>query len=269
MMDKLVKTVKYNGNMAHLYNDDCLKVMDYLISKNIKVDAIITDPPYGATACKWDSAIVLEKMWKQLKLLRKDNTPIILFGSEPFSSYLRISNIKEYKYDWVYVKSQATNFLNAKKQPLRNNENILVFYNKQCKYNPQMKKGKPYICKSGKQSESVSSDKNITKGGYVTINNGERYPLSVMDCYNSETGLHPTQKPVALMEYLIRTYTNEGDTVLDFTMGSGTVGVACIKTNRNFIGIEFNPEKDKEGNLVEPAKYFNIAVDRIIKESEK
>lgn len=234
-----------------LFNGDCLEIMDKLIADGVKVDAVITDPPYGTTACKWDNIIPFDKMWDKLKKLCKENTPIVLFGTEPFSSQLRVSNLKMYKYDWIYIKSQATNFLNAKKQPLRNNENISVFYNKQCTYNPKMKQGKPYICKQGKSSDSVSADVNITNGGYITINNGERYPVSVMDCYNVENGLHPTQKPVALMEYLIKTYTNQGDTVLDFCMGSGTTGVACKNLNRNFIGIEL----DK--------KYFDIAEKRI------
>lgn len=138
-----------------------------------------------------------------------------------------------------------------KKQPLRNHEIISVFYKKQCTYNPQMTKGKPYQCKSGKSSNSISGDENITNGGHLTINNGRRYPLTVLNKQNAETGLHPTQKPVALLEYLIKTYTNEGETVLDFTMGSGTTGVACKNLNRKFIGIE------KE------EKYFEIAEKRI------
>ena len=239
--------------MLDLYKGDCLEVMDKLIADGVKVDAIITDPPYGTTACKWDSVIPFDEMWLRLKELIKPNSAIVLFGSEPFSSALRMSNIKNYKYDWVYTKSQAQNFLNAKKQPLRNNECISVFYKKQCTYNPQKTKGKPYICKQGKSSESVSADKNITSGGHITLNKGDRYPLSVMNKFNSETGLHPTQKPVALIEYLIKTYTNEGELVLDFTMGSGTTGVACKNLNRHFIGIELDE------------KYFKIAEERINK----
>jgi site-specific DNA-methyltransferase (adenine-specific) len=225
--------------------------MDKLIEQGVKVDAIITDPPYGTTACKWDSVIPFDEMWKRLKLIRKDSSAIVLFGGEPFSSALRISNIKEFKYDWVYRKSQATNFLNSKKQPLRNHEIISVFYKKQCTYNPQMTKGLPYTLTSGKQSKSISNDENITNGGYTTINNGERYPLSITKKYNSQTGLHPTQKPIDLLEYLIRTYTNEGDLVLDFTMGSGSTGIACKNLNRNFIGIELDEN------------YFNITKNRL------
>ena len=164
---------------------------------------------------------------------------------------MRISNIKKYKYDWVYVKSQAQNFLNAKKQPLRNNECISVFYGKQCTYNPQKTKGAPYSCRQGKSSKSISNDENITSGGYITTNNGYRYPLSTMDVINAERGFHSTQKPVPLMEYLIKTYTNKNDTVLDFTMGSGTTMIACQNTNRDGIGIELD------------RKYFEIAKQRI------
>ena len=237
--------------MIDLYKGDCLEVMDRLIADGVKVDAIITDPPYGTTACKWDSVIPFPEMWERLNKLIKPNGAIVLFGSEPFSSALRMSNIKNYKYDWVYVKSQAQNFLNAKKQPLRNNECISVFYKKQCIYNPQKTEGKAYTAKDGKKSESISADKNVTNGGFITVNNGDRYPLSVMNKHSQENGLHPTQKPVALMEYLIKTYTNEGETVLDFTMGSGSTGVAAKNTNRKFIGIELDE------------KYFNIAKERI------
>lgn len=224
--------------MIKMYHGDCLKVMKDIPDKSI--DMILCDLPYGTTACKWDTIIPFEPLWKQYNRVIKDNGAIVLFGTEPFSSKLRMSNLKMYKYDWIYVKSQAQNFLNAKKQPLRNYEIISIFYKKQCTYNPQMSIGKPYKCKSGKSSNSISGDKNITNGGHLTVNNGERYPLSVMNKINVETGLHPTQKPVALLEYLIKTYTNEGETVLDNCMGSGSTGVACKNTNRNFIGIELD-----------------------------
>lgn len=232
----------------NLINGDCIKEMAHI--PDASVDAIITDPPYGTTQCKWDSVLPFESMWKELKRIIKPNGAIVLFGSEPFSSALRMSNIKQYKYDWIYVKSMVQNFLNVKKQPLRNNECISVFYKKQCVYNPQMRAGDPYITCRGKSGNSISSDKNITNGGHITITNGLRYPLSVMAKVKPDTGLHPTQKPVELIEYLIKTYTNEGETVLDFAMGSGTTGVACKNLNREFIGIEL----DKE--------YFNIAKNR-------
>ena len=236
-----------------LYNGDCLEVMDQLIKDGIKVDAIITDPPYGTTACKWDSVIPLDKMWERLKLLRKDNTPIVLFGSEPFSSYLRMSNIKEYRYDWVWNKKTHSNPLLSNKQPLRVYELISVFYKKFGLYNPQKKDGIPYKKDYGYEKHGTDSF-----GGAILVDknniSGKRYPINIIDIpqpKNNRKYNHPTQKPVALMEYLIKTYTNEGDTVLDFTMGSGTTGVACKHLNRNFIGIELDE------------KYYNIALERI------
>ena len=235
--------------MIELIQGDCLREMQNIPDNSI--DCIITDPPYGTTACKWDSVIDFELMWEQLNRIIKPNGAIVLFGTEPFSSKLRLSNLRMYKYDWVYVKSQAQNFLNAKKQPLRNNECISLFYKKQPTYNPQMRTGRPYTARQGKSSNSISADENVLNGGYITVNDGSRYPLSVLEKVSQENGLHPTQKPVALLEYLIKTYTNEGETVLDFTMGSGSTGVACVNTNRNFIGIELDE------------KYFEIAKKRI------
>ena len=221
-----------------IYNEDCLEGMKRIPDGS--VDMILCDLPYGTTACKWDNIIPFEPLWEQYNRIIKDNGAIVLFGNEPFSSKLRMSNLKNYKYDWIYVKSQAQNFLNAKKQPLRNNETISVFYKKQCTYNPQMRKGKPYKCTKGKSSKSISNDENITNGGHLTQNYGTRYPLSVMNKFNIETGLHPTQKPVALLEYLVKTYTNENETVLDNCMGSGTTAIACINTNRKYIGFELD-----------------------------
>ena len=202
----------------------------------------------GTTACKWDTVIPFDAMWERLNQLIKPNGAIVLFGSEPFSSALRMSNIKDYKYDWVWKKPRGTGHLNAKRQPLRDVENISVFYKKQCDYYPQFSKGAPYNAKSG-ASQFEGYGKDNREGN---DNSGFRYPKQVLEFGVVERGtVHPTQKPVALIEYLIRTYTNEGETVLDFTMGSGTTGVACINTNRNFIGIELDTE------------YFNIAKDRI------
>ena len=242
-------------NNIELYNGDCLEVMDNLISKGVKVDAIITDIPYGTIRCKWDVIIPFEEMWKRLKLIRKPTTPIVLFGAEPFSSSLRLSNIKEYKYDWKWEKTQATGFFNAKKQPMRCIEDICVFYQKQCLYNPQKTEGHKPVNSYTKYLDTVNKTevygkctKELSGGG-----NTDRFPRQLLTfssdkqtCY-----LHPTQKPLALMEYLVKTYTNEDDTVLDFTMGSGTTGVACKNTNRNFIGIELDN------------KYFEIAKERI------
>jgi site-specific DNA-methyltransferase (adenine-specific) len=236
-----------------LYHGDCLKVMDELIEKGIKVDMILCDPPYGSTRCKWDTIIPLDEMWERINKLIKLTGAILIFGSEPFSSTLRCSNIKNYKYDWIWIKEQGTNQLNAKKQPLRNTELISVFYKKQCIYHPQMTKGTPYsITRSPKSKHSEIYNEQVDS--FTTINNGERYPLTTI-YFNREIQsnkrFHPTQKPVDLLEYLIRTYTNENELVLDFTMGSGSTGVACMNVNRRFIGIELEE------------KYFDISINRI------
>ena len=222
--------------MIQLYNGDCLEVMDKLIADGVKVDAIITDPPYGTTACKWDTVIPFTDMWERLNKLIKPNGAIVLFGSEPFSSALRMSNIKNYKYDWIWVKENWTWFLNAKKQPLKNNETVSIFYKEQCTYNPQMRTGyKPYKCKSWRQTENYGDQVQV-----VTESNGERYPLNTIEFPRDKDKQHPTQKPVALMEYLIKTYTNENELVLDNTCGVGTSCLAAKNTNRNFIGMELD-----------------------------
>ena len=232
-----------------LFNDDCLKVLPTIPDKSI--DLILTDPPYGTTQCKWDSIIPFELMWNQLKRVVKDNGCIALFGSEPFSSYLRTSNIDNFKYDWVWQKSKSTNYLNSKKQPLRNNEIISIFYKKQCSYFPQMEKGEPYDKGCALRNTDVY---NKQKATLVKNVDGLRFPKNIIYFKTAESEskiVHPTQKPVALLEYLIKTYTNENDTVLDFTMGSGSTGVAAKNLNREFIGIEL----DKT--------YFDIAKNRI------
>lgn len=241
-----------------LYNGDCLEVMDRLIQDGIKVDAIITDPPYGTTACKWDSVIPFDEMWSSLKKLSNDSTPIVLFGAEPFSSGLRMSNIKYYKYDWIIEKTAATGHLNAKKMPMRASELVSVFYKKQCVYNPQKTFGHQRKISTAIHKANCVKTDNYGEHGLTTYDSTERYPRSILRFKwdKQKSALHPTQKPVALMEYLIKTYTNEGDTVLDFTMGSGTTGVACMKTNRKFIGIELDEE------------YFKIAEARINREEE-
>ena len=256
---------------TQLYWGDCLKIMDGLIADGVKVDAIITDPPYGTTACKWDDVIPFDEMWKRLNVLVKDNGAIVLFGSEPFSSALRMSNIDMYRYDWIWNKKRGTDFQLANKKPLKCHENISVFYKKLPLYNPQKTFGKPYKIKAGirKKSTSILSERilnddekkdflNIKNKTNIpgairseTINTGDRYPLTIIDIPKENKGYHPTQKPLALMEYLVKTYTNEGDTVLDFTMGSGTTGVACKNLNRNFIGIELD------------LNYYMIAQERI------
>jgi site-specific DNA-methyltransferase (adenine-specific) len=252
-----VEHLVLSKNMIQLHKGDCLEVMQGIETGSI--DAIITDPPYGTTACKWDSVISFKPMWEQLHRIIKPNGAIVLFGSEPFSSALRMSNIKNYKYDWVWQKPNGTNFLNYKYQPAKVLESISVFgfmatsYSKigNMKYYPQMVKGEPYTCKQGRTGESHGRDKNTKQRRDIkTVSNGMRYPINVLK-FNQQKGLHPTQKPVALMEYLIKTYTNEGEVVLDFTMGSGSTGVACVNTKRSFIGIE------------QDDKYFAIAQDRI------
>ena len=212
------------------------------------VDAIITDPPYGTTACKWDSVIDFDLMWEQLNRIIKPNGAIVLFGSEPFSSALRMSNIKNYKYDWKWDKKQGGNILNAKRQPLKTYEDIMVFNNH--KYYPiKETRGKPRK-KGGLTKQPEHTGK--VDINYSTVNN-EYYPRAIIEISNANKKgkLHPTQKPVALLEYLIKTYTQEGETVLDFCIGSGSTGVAAKNLNRKFIGIE----KDE--------KYFEIAKKRI------
>ena len=226
--------------MIELYNGDCLEVMDKLIEQGVVVDSIICDPPYGTTACKWDSVIPFDEMWLRLNKLIKHNGAIVLFGSEPFSSHLRMSNIKHYKYDWVWNKKLAGNGILAKIQPLKIHELVSVFSSGgKSIYIPQKIKG--WLRKKMTNNPKVS-EINGGRGFATETFNDEYYPQSIYECSiaNRTTRFHPTQKPVALMEYLIKTYTNENETVLDFTMGSGSTGVACVQTNRNFIGIELD-----------------------------
>ena len=238
---------------------DCLQVMKDIPDKSI--DAIITDPPYGTTACKWDSVIPFEPMWKQLNRIIKPNGAIVLFGNEPFSSALRMSNIKNYKYDWIWEKERPTNFQCLKKQVGKVHEIISVFYDKQCKYYPIMSeswlsKKRPNV---SHKKYNVGKELNVLKHtnmkaiNSIKFNGKVIYPRSVIKINRNHKnlGLHPTQKPVSLIEYLIRTYTLENETVLDFTIGSGTTAIACINTGRNFIGIE----KDLQ--------YYDIANKRI------
>ena len=236
--------------MIKLYKGDCLEIMDKLIAKGVKVDAIICDLPYGTTACKWDSIIDLDLLWEQYKRIIKDNGAIVLTASQPFTTKLISSNYEMFRYEWIWEKTLFSNFALVKKQPAKLHENILVFYKKQPIYNPQMQEGKPYTDKPRKRTMGVIN--NAIGMKKAIENKGERYPSSVQKFSNGNNGTqHPTQKPISLMEYIVKTYTNEGDIVLDNTMGSGTTGVACVNTNRNFIGIE----KDE--------KYFKIAKNRI------
>lgn len=243
-----------------LINGDCIKEMQKLIDKDIKVDLILTDLPYGTTSCKWDNIIPFEPMWDCIDKLSKEKTPTVLFGQEPFSSHLRLSNLKNYRYDWYWNKTRPTGHLNAKKQPMRKIEEIMVFYKKQCPYYPQgliageFNNNRPAKSRKKKGKHVYGEEKPIKLSKYTN------YPNNVLEYSNSNNKtIHPTQKPVEMLEYLIRTYTNEGDTVLDFTMGSGSTGVACLQTNRNFIGIELD------------AEYYEMAKQRIkdVNEQEK
>lgn len=226
-----------------LYHGDCLEVMADIPDGS--VDMVLCDLPYGTTACKWDSVIPFEPLWEQYRRIVKKNAAIVLTASQPFTMALIASNLKEFRYTWVLEKEQGVNFLLAKKQPMKVHEDACVFYRMQPVYNPQMTAGKPYTSGKGDSGEVTGS---VTK--IQTQNDGTRYPRSIQ-AVKRETGLHPTQKPVALMEYLILTYTNTGDVVLDNCMGSGTTGVACVRTGRDFIGIE------------QDADYFEIAKKRI------
>lgn len=250
--------------MIKLIHGDCLEKMAEI--EDGSVDMVLTDPPYGTTACKWDSIIPLEPMWEQLGRITKDNGAICLFGSEPFSSALRTSNIKMFKYDWIWHKNRGSGFVTAKKMPMKYHEIISVFYKKQVTYNPIFEEYSDTTKKrfsknprlnndvARKEKKRNSLNKIVPTETSYNLKRG-KYPSSVqfekiVHTANSNR-LHPTQKPVALMEYLIKTYTNEGETVLDFTMGSGTTGVACKNLGRSFIGIE----KD--------AEYYQLASDRI------
>lgn len=224
---------------------------------NKSIDCIIADLPYGTTSCKWDVVIPFEPLWKQYNRIIKDDGAIVLFGNEPFSSYLRLSNIKGFKYDLVWKKSKSGSAFTAKYRPVNKHEMISVFSKngKKIKYNPQMVEGTPY-----KRTHKVSEvDINNHKIGFnrkevVSINEGFRHPITILDFpqqWRRQDQLHPTQKPVELLEWLVKTYSNENDWVLDNTMGSGTTGVACMNLNRNFIGIE----KEEQ--------YFEIAKKRI------
>ena len=242
-----------------LINGDCLIEMQKL--ENQSVDLILTDLPYGTTACKWDNIIPYEPMWKELKRIRKEKTPIALFGNEPFSSHLRISNINEYKYDWKYKKLIASNFASAKYQPMKHIEDVMIFGKGVLNYYPI----KQERAESGKSRIEAGYKYNSKKGGDF-IGNIDRtvtdqdydknlkFPEDIQTFNNrakGDRGYHPTQKPIKLLEYLIKTYTKENETVLDFTMGSGSTGVACKNTNRDFVGIELEKE------------YFDIAKERI------
>jgi len=250
----------YETKLGKLYHGDCLEIMPQLGP----VDLVLTDPPYGIIACKWDSVIPFKPMWKQIKHIIKPNGATVLCGYEPFSSVLRISNIEDYKYDWIWEKNIPTGVMLAKRQPMRKHELISVFYKKQCCYNRQMiKRTNREFKKSYRKNDSI---KGISEH-YVSMKTRQsierqwyKPPVTILrfDSDKKRNGKgHPTQKPVALMEYLIKTYTNEDETVLDFAIGSGTTAVACERLNRRWIGIEIEE------------KYCEIAAKRIEQETKQ
>lgn len=230
-----------------LWHGDCLTLMKDIDTNS--VDMLLVDLPYGTTQCKWDSIISLKDLWIEYNRIIKDNGAMLFHCAQPFTSNLIMSNVKNFKYEWVWEKSKASNYLNAKKQPLRAHESIAVFYRKPPTYNPQMTQGEAYNKGTAKRETEVYGSQRAVE----VKSDGERYPRTVQYFVTAEKEgkLHPTQKPIALTEYFVKTFSNPGDVILDNTMGSGTTGVACVNLDREFIGIE----KDKE--------YFDIAVERI------
>lgn len=233
---------------------DCLQEIEKMAQEGVKADAIVCDLPYGSSNCTWDEIIPFDRMWQAINNIRKDNSAILLFGNEPFASKLRVSNLAEYKYDIYWQKERPTNIFQLKKRPAKVIETISVFYKEQCTYNPQMTE-----YKGTKRTNKIKHGRIGTlmdgqnKQPYAYQDNGQRYPLQIVKCKRDTltVNLHPTQKPLALMEYLIKTFTNEGDVVLDFCMGSGTTCLASKLLNRGYIGIE----QDKH--------FFEIAKKRI------
>lgn len=223
-----------------IYNMDCLEGMKGIPDKS--VDMILCDLPYGTTACKWDEIIPFEPLWEQYNRVIKDNGAIVLTAQTPFDKILGVSNLKMLRYEWIWDKRLPTGHLNAKKMPMKKTENILVFYKKLPTYNPQGLIYNPRIKKRNAESKGSS---NYGKHNDENLSLYSGYPTNLLQ-FTRESGLHPTQKPVALFEYLIETYTNEGETVLDNCMGSGTTAIACLNTNRNYIGFELDEGYYKE-----------------------
>ena len=234
-----------------IYNEDCLVGMNDIPDKSI--DMILCDLPYGTTKNKWDSIIDLDELWNHYNRIIKDNGAIVLTAQTPFDKVLGVSNLKMLKYEWIWEKTSATGHLNAKKMPMKAHENILVFYKKPPTYNPQKTTGHERKVSTAKHKRNSKNSSNYGESSATTYDSTERYPRSVQlfSTDKQKSSLHPTQKPVALFEYLIKTYSNEGESVLDNCMGSGTTAVACMNTNRNYIGFELEE------------KYYNIAKQRI------
>ena len=238
--------------MIDLKQGNCLELMKEIPSHSI--DMILCDLPYGTTACKWDIIIPFEPLWEEYKRIIKNNGAIALFGKQPFTSFLIQSNLPWWRYELIWEKEKGTDFGNANRKPLNVHESIQIFYNKQPTYNKQMLPGQPYTKKNYRNNDEEDLNFKSDNSG-VWVNKGERTPITVLkfarDNIHKGTNLHPTQKPVKLLEWLIKSYTNENELVLDNCMGSGSTGVACINTNRNFIGYELEPN------------YFEIAQNRI------
>jgi site-specific DNA-methyltransferase (adenine-specific) len=238
-----------NSLTEELINGDCLVKMKNIPESSI--DMILCDLPYGMTKNSWDVIIPFDKLWKEYKRVIKKNGAIVLFGSQPFTSLMITSNMKMFRYSMVWEKNKFSDFLNSKRKPMKTNEDIVVFYNKQPTYNPQYWYSTPYTRWNTQSAVDKQTNYGNHKENYVESKDGKRVPTTVLKFNRIERPQHPTQKPVDLLEWLIKTYTNEGDTVLDNCMGVGSTGVACKSIKRSFIGIEL----DK--------KYFDIAVDRI------
>lgn len=225
---------------------DCLEGMKWMSAAS--VDMILCDLPYGTTQNKWDSVIPLDQLWSEYCRITKPNGVIVLTAQTPFSITLGASNREWFRHEWIWEKEQGSGFLNAKKAPLKSHENVLVFSPARYTYNPQMESGRPYTTKRGRKSDNYGAD-SIAE--IVTVNDGFRYPKTVLRFARDKNAIHPTQKPVALFEYLIRTYTNPGELVLDNCMGSGTTAIACLNSGRNYVGFESDPD------------YYRAATERI------
>jgi site-specific DNA-methyltransferase (adenine-specific) len=233
--------------LSKLLSGDCLDVLPTI--EDDSIDMLLVDLPYGTTACKWDSIIPLDKLWVQYNRICKKNAAMVFTAAQPFTTILAASNLKYFKYEWIWEKPQGTNPMNSKIMPLKSHENILIFYRKKPTYNPQMWQSTPYqgfVSETSKIGEVYGSAVSKHRDNPT----GSRYPKTILR-FKQDKGLHPTQKPVDLMEYFINTYSNLGDVVLDNCMGSGTTGIACKNTGRQFIGIEKDPD------------YFKLAQTRI------
>lgn len=241
-----------------IYNEDCVGKKGMCLIPDKSVDMILCDLPYGTTACSWDVVIPLKLLWSQYERIIKDNRAIALFGSEPFSSYLRLSNIGLYRHEWIWHKDKSGNFMNCKFEPMKVHENIMVFGKKKVTYNPIMELREEKNKRNNKPrlntSNIIHTQKFFTKESKGSSD--YKYPTSVKYFNSVRNGLHSTQKPVALFEYLIKTYTDEDDLVLDNCMGVGTTAIACINTNRNYIGFEWSPKEPHD-------EYYKKAIERI------